>query len=145
MTSATTTDLETFGLFIHGESVQSLSGTTFQSQNPYLGRPWAQLADGAPADIDLAVASSRAAFEGEWGQLTGFARAAIMRNIGDAITAHAERLALLEVNDSGKLLREMRGQLNVVLRFGFVGNGFHDLLLALLELAQLGRVGEAPA
>ena len=128
MTSATTTDLETFGLFIHGASVQSLSGTTFESQNPYLGRPWAQLADGAPADIDLAVASSRAAFEGEWGQLTGFARAAIMRNIGDAITAHAERLALLEVNDSGKLLREMRGQLTALPQWFYYFSGLADKL-----------------
>lgn len=126
--TSTTTDLETFGLFIHGESVPALSGTTFESQNPYLGRPWAQLADGAPADIDLAVASSRAAFEGEWGQLTGFARAAIMRNIGDAITAHAERLARLEVNDSGKLLREMRGQLTLLPQWYYYFSGLADKL-----------------
>ena len=126
--TSTTTDLETFGLFIHGESVPALSGTTFESQNPYLGRPWAQLADGAPADIDLAVASSRAAFEGEWGQLTGFARAAIMRDIGDAITAHAERLARLEVNDSGKLLREMRGQLTLLPQWYYYFSGLADKL-----------------
>ena len=128
MTSATTTDLETFGLFIHGKSVPAMSGQTFESHNPYLGRPWAQLADGAPADIDLAVGSSRAAFEGEWGQLTGFARAAIMRNIGDAITAHAERLALLEVNDSGKLLREMRGQLTALPQWYYYFSGLADKL-----------------
>ena len=126
--TSTSTDLETFGLFIHGQSVPALSGTTFESQNPYLGRPWAQLADGAPADIDLAVASSRAAFEGEWGQLTGFARAAIMRNIGDAITAHAERLARLEVNDSGKLLREMRGQLTLLPQWYYYFSGLADKL-----------------
>ena len=35
-----------------------------------------------------------------------------MRRLADLITENAERLARLEVNDSGKLLREMLGQLN---------------------------------
>lgn len=104
--------LETFQLFIGGTNVAARSGRTFESLDPYTGAPWAVVADGGPADVDLAVASARAAFEGEWGRMTGFARAAILRRIADAITANADRLALLEVRDSGKLLREMRGQLN---------------------------------
>jgi acyl-CoA reductase-like NAD-dependent aldehyde dehydrogenase len=35
----------------------------------------------------------------------------VMRACADALTGAAERLALLEVRDSGKLLREMRGQM----------------------------------
>lgn len=104
-------DLETFQLFIDGERVDALSGRTFESTNPYTGRPWAVAADGGPEDVDRAVASARAAFEGEWGARSGFERAAVMRDIAAAITANAERLALLEVRDSGKLMREMRGQL----------------------------------
>ena len=42
--------------------------------------------------------------------MTGFQRAALMRRLADLITDHAERLAELEVNDSGKLYREMIGQ-----------------------------------
>ncbi|WP_088283972.1 aldehyde dehydrogenase [Kineosporia sp. A_224] len=105
------TPLERFGLFIDGEVVDAASGRTFESLDPYAGRPWAVLADGGPADVDRAVASARAAFEGPWGRMTGFDRAAVLRGLGDAITANAERLALLEVRDSGKLLREMLGQL----------------------------------
>jgi len=105
------TELETFKLFIGGESVDALSGATFESQNPYTGQPWATVADGGPDDIDRAVVSAREAFEGEWGQMSGFARAAILRDVGRAISDNAERLALLEVRDSGKLMREMRGQL----------------------------------
>lgn len=104
-------DLETFQLFIDGERVDALSGRTFESTNPYTGRPWAVVADGGPEDVDRAVASARTAFEGEWGARSGFERAAVMRDIAAAITANAERLALLEVRDSGKLMREMRGQL----------------------------------
>ncbi len=111
MTTATSTELETFGLFIGGKTVDARSGKTFESQNPYTGEAWAVLADGAPEDVDEAVASARSAFEGEWGRMTGFQRSAIMRQCGDAILANAERLAQLEVNDSGKLMREMLGQL----------------------------------
>ena len=61
---------------------------------------------------EAAVAAARAALDGEGGATTGFARAAMMRKLGDLITENAERLARLEVNDSGKLFREMIGQLN---------------------------------
>jgi aldehyde dehydrogenase (NAD+) len=108
------TRLETFKLFIDGKSVDALSGKTFESLNPYTGKPWARLADGGPEDVDVAVAAARAAFEGPWGRMSGFERAAVMRKIATAITDNAERLALLEVRDSGKLMREMLGQLNVL-------------------------------
>jgi aldehyde dehydrogenase (NAD+) len=98
-------------LFIDGKSVDAASGRTFVSQNPYTGQPWAVVADGGPEDIDRAVEAARHAFESEWGTMSGFARAAILRDVAAAITDHAERLALLEVRDSGKLMREMRGQL----------------------------------
>ena len=127
MTSAAT-DLEDFKLFIDGKSVDAVSGRTFESQDPYQGRPWARLADGGPADVDLAVTSSRAAFEGEWGAMTGFQRAAVLRSVGDAIAANAERLALLEVRDSGKLLREMRGQLTALPQWYFYFSGLADKL-----------------
>ena len=104
-------ELETFGLFIDGKVVDAASGATFESTNPYTGESWARLADGGPEDIDSAVAAARRAFEGEWGERTGFGRAAVMRDLAAAISDNAERLATLEVNDSGKLMREMRGQL----------------------------------
>ena len=65
----------------------------------------------APEDVDAAVGAARAALDGEWGSMTGFARAALMHRLADLIDADAERLARLEVNDSGKLYREMIGQL----------------------------------
>ena len=67
--------------------------------------------DGGPEDVDAAVQAARAALDGEWGSMTGFAGPADAV-LADLISAHAERLARLEVNDSGKLYREMIGQLN---------------------------------
>jgi aldehyde dehydrogenase (NAD+) len=104
--------LEQFRMLIGGELVDAKSGRTFESQNPYTGAPWASIPDGDTSDVDAAVAAARAAFEGGWGTATGFARAAYLRRLGDVITENAEWLAQLEVQDSGKLYREMIGQLN---------------------------------
>jgi acyl-CoA reductase-like NAD-dependent aldehyde dehydrogenase len=122
------TRLETFRLFIGGESVDAASGATFESTNPYTGQSWATVADGGPEDVDRAVASSRAAFEGEWGAMSGFDRARILRQVAQGITDNAERLALLEVRDSGKLMREMRGQLNGLGNWYLYFSGLADKL-----------------
>jgi (Z)-2-((N-methylformamido)methylene)-5-hydroxybutyrolactone dehydrogenase len=128
MTATEPTTLEEFRLFIDGRSVDALSGRTFESQDPYRGRPWARVADGGPEDVDVAVGAARAAFDGEWGRMTGFERAAVMRRCADAIAANAERLALLEVRDSGKLLREMLGQLRALPQWYLYFSGLADKL-----------------
>ena len=51
-----------------------------------------------------------------------------MRACGDAIAANAERLALLEVRDSGKLLREMLGQLRALPQWFSYFSGLADKL-----------------
>jgi aldehyde dehydrogenase (NAD+) len=107
-------ELQRFSMLIGGEAVGAISGATFRSQNPYTGLPWAEIPDGGPEDVDAAVAAARAALDGEWGRTTGFARAALLRRLADLIGEHAERLARLEVADSGKLYREMIGQLSAL-------------------------------
>jgi acyl-CoA reductase-like NAD-dependent aldehyde dehydrogenase len=105
-------ELEQLSMLVGGKPTGAISGKTFESQNPYTGQSWALIPDGGTEDVDAAVNAARAALDGEWGQMTGFARAACLRRLADLITANAERLARLEVNDSGKLYREMLGQLN---------------------------------
>ncbi|WP_224387367.1 aldehyde dehydrogenase [Pseudonocardia sp. ICBG1293] len=105
-------ELETFRMLIGGEPVDAASGRTFETQNPFTGRAWATVPDCGPDDVDAAVAAARTALDGEWGAMTPFARAACLRRLGDLITENAEALARTEVDDSGKLYREMIGQLN---------------------------------
>ncbi len=104
--------LEQFRMLIGGKAADAGSGRTFESENPYTGRPWAVIPDAGPDDVDAAVQAARGALEGEWGQLTGFDRSRLIRLLGDLVSVNAERLARLEVQDSGKLHREMIGQLN---------------------------------
>ena len=105
-------ELETFRMLIGGKPSDAASGRTFETQNPFTGAPWATVPDCGRDDVDTAVAAARAALDGEWGAMTPFARAARLRRLGDLITENAEALARTEVNDSGKLYREMIGQLN---------------------------------
>lgn len=100
-----------FPMTIGGGPVEALSERTFESEDPATGRPWATVPDGGPEDVDAAVAAARSALSGEWGRLTGFDRAALLRRLADLVPEHAERLARCEVSDSGKLHREMLGQL----------------------------------
>jgi acyl-CoA reductase-like NAD-dependent aldehyde dehydrogenase len=104
--------LEKFQNYIGGKFVDAADGSTFDSLDPYAGTPWASIPEGTVDDVDHAVAAARSAFDdGEWGRMTGFGRAALMRRLADLIGEHAERLARVEVRDNGKLYREMIGQL----------------------------------
>ncbi|WP_226361337.1 aldehyde dehydrogenase [Pseudonocardia sp. ICBG1142] len=104
-------ELETFRMLIGGKPSDAASGRTFETQNPFTGAPWATVPDCGPDDVDAAVAAARSALDGEWGAMTPFGRAACLRRLGDLITENAETLARTEVSDSGKLYREMIGQL----------------------------------
>lgn len=104
-------ELETFRMLIGGKPSDAVSGRTFETQNPFTGAPWATVPDCGPDDVDAAVAAARTALDGEWGAMTPFGRAACLRRLGDLITENAEALARTEVSDSGKLYREMIGQL----------------------------------
>ena len=55
-------ELQQFRMLIGGKAVGAVSGATFESHNPYTGRPWALVPDGGPADVDAAVAAARASF-----------------------------------------------------------------------------------
>ncbi|HLK72035.1 MAG TPA: aldehyde dehydrogenase family protein, partial [Streptosporangiaceae bacterium] len=117
-----------YTLFIDGRRTEAASGRRYDSVDPYLGQPWASAADGDAADVDAAVAAARRALAGPWGQLTGFGRARLMRKLGDLIERDADRLAEIETRDTGKLLREMRGQLGSIPQWFSYFSGLADKL-----------------
>ena len=124
----TATDLPRYQHVIDGRRVEAASGQRYDWVDPYLGAAWASAADGDAADVDLAVAAARRALGGPWGQLTGFGRAALMRRLGDLIARDADRLAEIETRDTGKLLREMRGQLATIPQWFSYFSGLADKL-----------------
>lgn len=99
-------------MLIAGDWVEAASGATFETENPFTGKPWALIPRAGLADIDKAVAAARAAFVApSWRGLSASARGALLRKFADLLAEDAERLARIETQDNGKLIAEMRGQL----------------------------------
>lgn len=88
-------------LLIDGRLVAAASGKTFETINPTTGRVLAQVAQAGPADIDLAVAAARRAFEGPWRKFTPFDRQAVLLKLADLLDAHFDELAMLDTLDMG--------------------------------------------
>src|SRR5215472_4513452 len=124
----TSQDSPRYQLVIDGQRTEAASGRRYDTVDPYRQQAWASAADGDAADVDLAVAAARRALSGPWGQLTGFGRARLMRRLGDLIARDADRLAEIETRDTGKLLREMRGQLGTIPDWFYYFSGLADKL-----------------
>ncbi|MBZ5695947.1 MAG: aldehyde dehydrogenase [Acidobacteriia bacterium] len=114
-------------MLIGGQWVEPASGAWFESVNPFTAAPWALVPRGGKDDVDRAVAAAKAAFyDGEWRKLTATARGALLRRLGDIIAAEAPALAEIETTDNGKLIAEMRGQLNYVPQWFHYFGGLAD-------------------
>jgi aldehyde dehydrogenase (NAD+) len=128
MTDVATDQLVEFKLLIGGEQTAASSGDTYDSIDPYSGRPWARVPDAGAGDVDRAVAAARAALNGPWGEMTATARGKLLWRLGEIIAREAESLAELEVRDGGKLVREMVGQMKSLPDYYFYCAGLADKL-----------------
>jgi phenylacetaldehyde dehydrogenase len=85
----------------HWQSAQD--GKTFEVFNPATEEVIANVADCNKADVDLAVAAARKAFDsGPWPGMSPSQRGRILWKIGDLILDNLEELAQLESLDNGK-------------------------------------------
>ena len=97
-------------LFIDGAFRDAMAGGRFTSENPATGQPIAEVAEGGPEDVDLAVAAARrAADDGRWSRLNPGDRKGLLIAWADSIDAHREELALIETIDSGKPITDTAG------------------------------------
>lgn len=110
MTQATV-DLRHYEMYIGGVWASAVSGDVFETANPFTGEAWAEVPEASDADVDRAVEAAHAALRGPWGAMTGFERAAAMRRLAAIVERDFEELAVVESTDNGKVLREMRRQM----------------------------------
>jgi betaine-aldehyde dehydrogenase len=89
--------------FIDGAFRPALDGATEPVLNPASGEEIAQAPLSGAADVDLAVAAARRAFDG-WSQTTPAERAEALLGIAGAIEEHGEELAREEAVNAGKPL-----------------------------------------
>jgi phenylacetaldehyde dehydrogenase len=95
---------------INGRWQNAQDGKTFEVFNPATEAVIAHVADCKKADVDLAVAAARKAFEeGPWPNMSPSARGKILWKIGDLILEHLEELAQLESLNNGKPIGVARG------------------------------------
>src|SRR5688572_7749062 len=119
--------LARYKMFIGGEWVDAASGQTFETSNPYTGKPWALIPRGGREDADRAVRAAHEAFtQGAWPKLTATARGALLRKLADLIGPKARHLAEIEVRDNGKLISEMGVQTQYMAQWYYYFGGLAD-------------------
>jgi phenylacetaldehyde dehydrogenase len=91
------------GMLIGGKLVRAASGKTFPVYNPATGTVIANVPEGGKADVDLAAAAARKAFdEGVWAKVGPSGRGRMLWKMADLIERDLEELAELESIDNGK-------------------------------------------
>ncbi|OGM49498.1 aldehyde dehydrogenase [Aspergillus bombycis] len=96
----TTPEIET-RLFIDGEFVPALDGSTFKVTNPFTGETVAEVSEAKADDVNLAVESAKRAFP-TWSGLDGSERRRLMLRLADLVDEHAAEFARLEALSMGK-------------------------------------------
>lgn len=119
--------MQTYGHYINGSFVDPTSAEWLDTVNPFSGKAWARIAKGNADDVARAVATAKAAMTtGPWSQFSASKRGAAMRRLADLIAEHKHRLAETEVQDNGKLLAEMQGQINGLVDYWHYYAGLAD-------------------
>jgi aldehyde dehydrogenase (NAD+) len=94
-------------LFIGGEWNDAVGGGRIGTVHPATGDALTEVAEGAAADIDAAVAAARRAFEDpKWRRMDAADRGALLWRMADIMERRSDALARLEVLDNGKPIRE---------------------------------------
>lgn len=94
-------------LFIGGEFVDSVDGSTIDVFNPHDGALLTSIAEARAADVDLAVAAAADAFPA-WRRMAAAERGRLLLKLADAIEAHTDELVTLEATDTGHPVKDAR-------------------------------------
>ena len=98
-------------MFIDGQWMASTSDHMIDTIDPATGTIIGHFPNANNDDVDRAVASAKEALSGEWRTTTPTMRGRILARTGSLIRQDAERLARIETLESGKPIREARGDI----------------------------------
>ncbi|MEZ5219658.1 MAG: aldehyde dehydrogenase family protein [Ilumatobacteraceae bacterium] len=106
--------METRQMFIDGQWVDALDGSTFHSYDPATGAILATVPSATAVDVVRATTAARRAFDdGTWGAAVAEReRARIMFTMAGLMRERAEELAVLEVQDCGKPIADARADID---------------------------------
>jgi len=101
--------MKRYQLYIDGSFVDSVSGKTFESVNPFNQEVIAVVARAGAEDVRNAVKAARKAFdEGPWPRMSREERSAFLKAVSDKINEKTKDLVALEVADSGSTIRKAK-------------------------------------
>ncbi|KWF33358.1 aldehyde dehydrogenase [Burkholderia pseudomultivorans] len=116
-----------FQLYIDGRFEPGAA--TFGSINPATGAVWAQMPEARTDEVNRAVAAARRALtDPAWAGLTASARGKLLYRLADLVEQAAPRLAEIETNDTGKIIRETSSQIAYVAEYYRYYAGIADKL-----------------
>ncbi|MCX7283678.1 MAG: aldehyde dehydrogenase family protein, partial [Novosphingobium sp.] len=102
---------QTYQLYIDGRWRSGSTGETIPAINPYNQEVHGLLAVASADDVAEAVAAAQRAFRTVWNKTSPGERARLLNKVADLIDVHADRLAVLETTDNGKVIRETHNQM----------------------------------
>ena len=119
--------MKRYQLFINGTWANPICNSWFETINPFTGKAWAEIPHSSAEDANAAVVAAHDALtKGAWADMTATQRGLLLHRLGDLIARDAKKLAEIEVQDNGKLLAEMHGQLNYVPQWFYYYGGLAD-------------------
>lgn len=92
--------VQSFTMFIDGQSTPSASGENFETINPANGSVFATVAKGNAQDVKSAVAAAKSA-SSDWARMRPTERARILQKVGEALLEARDYLADIETAEMG--------------------------------------------
>jgi succinate-semialdehyde dehydrogenase/glutarate-semialdehyde dehydrogenase len=97
-------------MFIAGESVDSVTGQTYEVRNPANGEAVDSVPKGNADDVRRAVDAAEAAFD-EWSHTSAEERAHVLFKSVETVKAESKNLAAILTSEQGKPLQEAAGEI----------------------------------
>ena len=105
------------GNWVAGREVGAADDGWFVKYDPATGRPQSEVARSRKEDVDAAIGVAEAAFSA-WRALTPVARADHLRAIALALREHADDFAAIVHAETGKSMRDARGEVSAAFEMG---------------------------
>lgn len=91
------------------------SGATYEDRNPATGAVIAQIPETSRGELDAAVRTARATFDGgKWSSMAASRRAKVIQKIAALVAERSGELMLAEVRDNGKAISTAKGEMGAI-------------------------------
>lgn len=106
-----------YGLIIDGLERGGSDGETFEVLDPATAEAFATVARASTADVEAAVMAARRAFNGTWRRTPAVERGRLLQRASARLLERMNEIAELESRDSGKVLSQAIGDVQIAARY----------------------------